>query len=262
MGELRAWVVLPELRQLWCAAEIDILSALPFYSSLPACPAPLAAPDGCEPAQARRVVRTCGDGFQGSATAHLCRSGAQRIEERWFSVAWPRNGAVLSIVYLWSESDPATAKIRLIPAREAAPAQIRRYEESIRVTDHRKMKRCRQRSTLARQSGVSITSRLAQRSSYPLPSSAACGNTSPPKLNGRALIFRSSSGDFSPGPEGRGFSPAEIVGIPPHFCLAFRAVPQARDCAEGAGGGQSADPVTAGLKPRPSGLPSQSGRAW
>jgi hypothetical protein len=53
------------------------------------------------------------------------------IEERWFSVGWASNGTMLSVVYLWSEPDPATTKIRLISAREATPAEIRQYEESL-----------------------------------------------------------------------------------------------------------------------------------
>jgi uncharacterized protein len=36
-------------------------------------------------------------------------------EERWFSIGWASNGTILSIVYLWLESDPATQ------------AEIRRY---------------------------------------------------------------------------------------------------------------------------------------
>jgi uncharacterized DUF497 family protein len=40
------------------------------------------------------------------------------------------NGAMLSIAYLWSESDAATTKIRLISAREATRREIRRYEET------------------------------------------------------------------------------------------------------------------------------------
>jgi uncharacterized DUF497 family protein len=50
--------------------------------------------------------------------------------ERWFSVGCASNGAMLSIVYLWSESDPAVTKIRLISAREATPTEIRQYEEN------------------------------------------------------------------------------------------------------------------------------------
>jgi uncharacterized DUF497 family protein len=38
---------------------------------------------------------------------------------------------MLSIVYLWSESDPATTKIRLIMARQATRNEIRHYEESL-----------------------------------------------------------------------------------------------------------------------------------
>jgi uncharacterized protein len=51
-------------------------------------------------------------------------------EERWFSIGLASNGAILSIVYLWSESDPATTKIRLISAREATREEKRSYEET------------------------------------------------------------------------------------------------------------------------------------
>jgi uncharacterized protein len=52
-------------------------------------------------------------------------------EERWFSIGLASNGAVLSIVYLWSESDPAATKIRLISAREATRTEMRYYEENL-----------------------------------------------------------------------------------------------------------------------------------
>ncbi len=52
------------------------------------------------------------------------------IEDRWFSIGWAANGAMLSIAYLWSEPDPATTKVRLISARAATPAEIRRYQEN------------------------------------------------------------------------------------------------------------------------------------
>jgi uncharacterized DUF497 family protein len=52
-------------------------------------------------------------------------------EERWFSVGCAGNAAMLSIVYLWSESEPGTTKIRLIMAREATRNEIRHYEESL-----------------------------------------------------------------------------------------------------------------------------------
>lgn len=53
------------------------------------------------------------------------------VEERWFSIGLASNGAMLSVVYLWSGSDPAMTKIRLISAREATRREIRQYEESI-----------------------------------------------------------------------------------------------------------------------------------
>jgi uncharacterized DUF497 family protein len=52
-------------------------------------------------------------------------------EERWFSVGCASGGALLSIVYLWSESDHGTTKIRLIMARQATRNEIRHYEESL-----------------------------------------------------------------------------------------------------------------------------------
>ncbi len=36
-----------------------------------------------------------------------------------------------AVVYLWSESDPATTKVRVISAREATEAEIRHYQESL-----------------------------------------------------------------------------------------------------------------------------------
>ena len=52
-------------------------------------------------------------------------------EERWFSIGLASNGAMLSIIYLWSESDPAATKVRLISARAATQTEIRHYEESL-----------------------------------------------------------------------------------------------------------------------------------
>jgi uncharacterized protein len=51
-------------------------------------------------------------------------------EERWFSIGWASNGAVLAVAYLWEESATAT-KIRLISAREATPVELHRYEECL-----------------------------------------------------------------------------------------------------------------------------------
>ena len=52
-------------------------------------------------------------------------------EERWFSVGIARDGAVLSVVYLWSEVDPGVIKIRLISARKATQAERRQYQEGL-----------------------------------------------------------------------------------------------------------------------------------
>ena len=52
-------------------------------------------------------------------------------EDRWFSVGSASNGALLSIVYLWSESQAETIKIRLISARRATQREIRQYRENL-----------------------------------------------------------------------------------------------------------------------------------
>jgi uncharacterized DUF497 family protein len=52
-------------------------------------------------------------------------------EERWFSVGYATNGSILSVVYLWSDADPAVTKIRLISARRATQTEIRYYQERL-----------------------------------------------------------------------------------------------------------------------------------
>jgi len=50
-------------------------------------------------------------------------------EERRFSIGCASNGVLLSVVYLWSDADPAATKIRLISARKATQAESRQYQE-------------------------------------------------------------------------------------------------------------------------------------
>ena len=52
-------------------------------------------------------------------------------EERWFSIGYAANGSILSVVYLWSEADPAVTKIRLISARIATQTEILHYREGL-----------------------------------------------------------------------------------------------------------------------------------
>ena len=52
-------------------------------------------------------------------------------EERWFSVGCVSKGVVLSVVYLWSDADPAATNIRLISARKATQAEVRQYQEGL-----------------------------------------------------------------------------------------------------------------------------------
>jgi uncharacterized protein len=52
-------------------------------------------------------------------------------EERWFSIGCGSNGALLSVVYLWSEVDTATTTIRIISARNPTQKEIGYYQESL-----------------------------------------------------------------------------------------------------------------------------------
>jgi uncharacterized protein len=52
------------------------------------------------------------------------------IEDRWFSIGLSSDGRALSVVYVWSETDPMTVTIRLISARQATRAELRQYEEN------------------------------------------------------------------------------------------------------------------------------------
>ena len=57
-------------------------------------------------------------------TADLAHS---ETEERWFSIGWASNGAILSVAYRLSEFDSESSKIRLISARRATQTEIRLY---------------------------------------------------------------------------------------------------------------------------------------
>ena len=53
-------------------------------------------------------------------------------EERWFSICWATNGAMLSIAYVWEESEPIDDEnsAYLGPATRFK-TEIRHYEESL-----------------------------------------------------------------------------------------------------------------------------------
>lgn len=52
------------------------------------------------------------------------------FEERWFSIGLADNGAMLSVAYLWTKTDPGLIKIRMITARRATTTEIRYYMEN------------------------------------------------------------------------------------------------------------------------------------
>lgn len=52
-------------------------------------------------------------------------------EERWFSIGRARNGATFSVAYLWTETNPAVTRIRVISARKATQTEMRQYEGNL-----------------------------------------------------------------------------------------------------------------------------------
>ena len=54
-----------------------------------------------------------------------------KTEERWFSVGLAKNGILVAVVYLWSDSDPAATTIRLISARRATHGESGHYQEGL-----------------------------------------------------------------------------------------------------------------------------------
>jgi uncharacterized DUF497 family protein len=60
----------------------------------------------------------------------IADSSHSQHEERWFSVGCAKDGAILSVAYVWSDSDSAT-KIRIISARKATLTELRLYHEEI-----------------------------------------------------------------------------------------------------------------------------------
>jgi uncharacterized DUF497 family protein len=50
-------------------------------------------------------------------------------EERWIAAGIGANGAVLVVVYTWTELGPMDVKVRIISAREATKSEIRVFYE-------------------------------------------------------------------------------------------------------------------------------------
>lgn len=89
-------------------------------------------------AKALANLRKHGVSFELAATAFfdprlltVADLAHSETEERWFSVGCASNGSLVTVVYLWSEPDAATTKIRLISARRASLAESAQYEENL-----------------------------------------------------------------------------------------------------------------------------------
>jgi uncharacterized DUF497 family protein len=52
-------------------------------------------------------------------------------EDRWISIGSATNGAILTVVHLWTESHNSTVEVRLISARKATQHETRSYQENL-----------------------------------------------------------------------------------------------------------------------------------
>ena len=52
-------------------------------------------------------------------------------EERWIGLGLASNGALLVVIHLWTETDPANVTVRIISARKATDAEEATYRESL-----------------------------------------------------------------------------------------------------------------------------------
>jgi len=52
-------------------------------------------------------------------------------EERWVSIGIGRNGVLMLVVHIWSQSGEAATRVRIISARKAAPNESRQYQQGL-----------------------------------------------------------------------------------------------------------------------------------
>lgn len=54
-----------------------------------------------------------------------------KSEERWIGLGLASNGALLVVIHLWTETDPANVTVRVISARKATDVEEAIYRESL-----------------------------------------------------------------------------------------------------------------------------------
>lgn len=54
------------------------------------------------------------------------------FEERWFTLGMASDGKLLAVSHTYTATGPASARVRIISAREAARSELRQYENEPR----------------------------------------------------------------------------------------------------------------------------------
>ena len=70
--------------------------------------------------------------FRDALALTVFDSAHSQSEERWFTLGVDAGGALLAVAHTYQATGPASARARLISAREATPRERRFYEEEPR----------------------------------------------------------------------------------------------------------------------------------
>lgn len=67
--------------------------------------------------------------FADSLALTIFDEAHSEFEERWFTLGMDITGKLLAVSHTYTATGPATARVRIISAREAARAERRQYED-------------------------------------------------------------------------------------------------------------------------------------
>lgn len=92
-----------------------------------------------DPLKAAANLAKHGVGFAQAATVFadalaltVFDHGHSEFEERWFTLGMANNGKLLAVAHTFTATGPASARVRMISAREASKAERRQYEDEPR----------------------------------------------------------------------------------------------------------------------------------
>ena len=77
-------------------------------------------------------LRSIPDAQTNTANITTALSPTARFEERWFTLGMASKGKLLAVSHTYAATGPASARVRIISAREATRNERRQYEDEPR----------------------------------------------------------------------------------------------------------------------------------